>query len=253
MIKTDLTTHANLGREAFPWPGVLQGRSPEDEAAILAGPGAFFGDPVTKERLALDSDGNAIGGYVDAPHDPCPEGVRGFGWWPEVDQSPALGIGETYGAETLTVDVPNKRWIITRAVNPAPAGAVDAYFGALETELHAEIETGAKVARHAVYNPDPTKLEIHRRKREMAEDIVNNGATVDPVKHDYLVEEAALFGMTVADLATLVLSKVAAIAAFGKTVELAQKSAEIAVTQAKGDEVEMRAAAVVDWSSVGGV
>ena len=83
MIKTDLTTHANLGREAFPWPGVLQARSPEDEAAILAGPGAFFGDPVTKERLALDSDGNAIGGYVDAPHDPCPEGARGFGWWPD--------------------------------------------------------------------------------------------------------------------------------------------------------------------------
>jgi hypothetical protein len=232
MIKTDLTTYTNLGREAFPWPGVLKGRSIDDRAAILADPAEFFGDPV---------DG----------HDPVPEGTQGFGWWAEVDQSTALAIAEAHGTETLTVDVPGKRWIVTREVIAAPAGAVDAYFEALEATLHAEIEVGAMAARHAVYNPDPTKLEIHRRKREMAEEI-DGGAAIDPVKHDYVVEEAALLGVTAPALATSILAKVSAIAAAGKAVELAQTAAEIAVTQTKGDEAAMRAAAVVDWSSLGG-
>ena len=87
-----------------------------------------------------------------------------------------------------------KRWIVTRAVVPAQAGAVDAFHDALEIQLNNEIEAGAREARHAVYNPDPTKLEIHRRKREMATDIIDNDATPDAQKHDYLIEEAAILG-----------------------------------------------------------
>lgn len=228
MIKTNLTTYANLGREVFPWPGTLKGRSQADRAAILADPAAFFGDPING-------------------HDPVPDGARGFGWWTEVDQSPALGIAETYGADVLTVDVPERRWIITRPLIPAPVGGVDAYFDSLETVLVAEIEASALLARHAVYNPDPTKLEIHRRKREMALDIAG-GATVDPVAHDYLVEEAALLGVTAADLAVAVLVKVGLIAAAGKAIELKQTAAEIAVNLAKGDEPAMRVAAIVNWT-----
>lgn len=45
-------------------------------------------------------------------------GVKDEAWWPEVEQSPALGQYERYGDETLTVDAPNRRVIVTRAVVP---------------------------------------------------------------------------------------------------------------------------------------
>lgn len=265
MIKTDLTTFENLGREPFPWPGVLKGRSAVDRAAILVNPAAFFGDPVEVDTVVghvdvIDEDGMITGRapvWGKTMSDPVPDGARGFGWWNEVDQSPPLGVAETYGAETLTMDAPGFRWIVTRAVIPAPPGAVDAYFAAFGLTLVGEIEVAARLARHAIYNPDPTKLEIHRRKREMAEAIVA-GAPPDVVAHDYIVEEAALLGVTPEALSATVLGKVAAIAAAGKVIELAQTSAELAVAAAKGDEenppdeAAMRAAAHAAILAFGG-
>lgn len=43
-------------------------------------------------------------------------GVSDCAWWPEVDQSPALGEYERYGAETLTVDAVNKQVLVTREI-----------------------------------------------------------------------------------------------------------------------------------------
>ena len=53
-------------------------------------------------------------------------------------------------------------------------------------------------------------------------------------------------------LAASVLAKVAVIAAVGKSVELAQTSAEPAGTAAKGNETAMGSAADVNWSNIGG-
>lgn len=53
-------------------------------------------------------------------------GVSDCAWWPEVDQSPALGEYQRYGAETLTVDHANKQVIVTRAVEPWSAEEIAA-------------------------------------------------------------------------------------------------------------------------------
>lgn len=53
-------------------------------------------------------------------------GVSDCAWWPEVDQSPALGEYERYGAETLTIDSANQRVIVTRAVVPWTAEEIEA-------------------------------------------------------------------------------------------------------------------------------
>lgn len=53
-------------------------------------------------------------------------GVSDCAWWPEVDQSPALGQYERYGAETLTIDQANQRVIVTRAVVPWSAEEIEA-------------------------------------------------------------------------------------------------------------------------------
>lgn len=37
-------------------------------------------------------------------------------WWPETDQSPALGENQRYGTESYTVDTENQRVIVTREV-----------------------------------------------------------------------------------------------------------------------------------------
>ena len=45
-------------------------------------------------------------------------GVADSAWWPEVDQSPALGEYERYGTPQFAIDAANKRVIVTRAVVP---------------------------------------------------------------------------------------------------------------------------------------
>lgn len=44
--------------------------------------------------------------------------VQDAAWWPEEDQSPALGPYERYGDETLTLDVERKVVIVMREVKP---------------------------------------------------------------------------------------------------------------------------------------
>lgn len=259
MIKTNLTTHANMGREAFPWPGVLKGRSSEDQTAILADAGTFFGAPVEVPAIVGEEDvienGKIVGTkpiWGTVPNDPCPEGARGFGWWPEVDQSPDLAIGETYGAETLTVDIPNKRWLVTRAVNPAPAWAVDAHFDDLEKALHREIDAAAENRRLDFITPGAGQSATYDIKAVEAAAIVG-GATPDAAAHPFVVKEAAALGKTATARAAEILATQVAWFAIGSDIEAARQGAKVAVSNAKGDEAAMRAAATVDWTSVGGV
>lgn len=61
-------------------------------------------------------------------------GVQDAAWWPEVDQSTALGQHERYGAETLTVDAENQRVIVTREVVPWTAEEIEAEVTAARTD-----------------------------------------------------------------------------------------------------------------------
>lgn len=51
-------------------------------------------------------------------------GVSDAAWWPEVDESPALGQYERYGEETLTLG--NGVVIVTRAIVPFTQAEIDA-------------------------------------------------------------------------------------------------------------------------------
>lgn len=53
-------------------------------------------------------------------------GVQGCAWWPEDDQSSALGEFERYGDETLTVDAERRVVIVKRAVIPWGADEISA-------------------------------------------------------------------------------------------------------------------------------
>ena len=53
-------------------------------------------------------------------------GVSDCAWWPEVDQSPALGEYERYGTPQFAIDAANKRVIVTRAVEPWSADEIAA-------------------------------------------------------------------------------------------------------------------------------
>lgn len=53
-------------------------------------------------------------------------GVSDCAWWPEVDQSPALGEHQKYGNETLTIDAANQQVVVTRAVVPFTQEEIDA-------------------------------------------------------------------------------------------------------------------------------
>lgn len=54
-------------------------------------------------------------------------GVSDCAWWPEDDQSPALGEFERYGDETLAVDAERQVVVVTRAVVPWSAEEIAAY------------------------------------------------------------------------------------------------------------------------------
>lgn len=53
-------------------------------------------------------------------------GVSDCAWWPEVDQSPALGQYERYGEETLTVDAASQRVIVVHSVVPMTPEEIEA-------------------------------------------------------------------------------------------------------------------------------
>jgi hypothetical protein len=53
-------------------------------------------------------------------------GVSDCAWWPEDDQSPALGEFERYGDETLTVDAERRVVVVVREVVPWSAEEIEA-------------------------------------------------------------------------------------------------------------------------------
>lgn len=61
-------------------------------------------------------------------------GVSDCAWWPEDDQSPALGEFERYGEETLTVDAERRVVVVVREVVPWSAEEIAAHRKSLVPE-----------------------------------------------------------------------------------------------------------------------
>lgn len=61
-------------------------------------------------------------------------GVSDCAWWPEEDQSPALGEFERYGLETLTPDPERKVVVVVRSVEPWSAEEIAEYRRSLVPE-----------------------------------------------------------------------------------------------------------------------
>lgn len=66
-------------------------------------------------------------------------GVSDCAWWPEDDQSPALGEFDRYGDETLTVDAERRVVIVTRAVVPWTAEEIAEHEAAQRAEMAQQI------------------------------------------------------------------------------------------------------------------
>lgn len=96
-------------------------------------------------------------------------GVSDAAWWPEEDQSPALGEFERYGVESLAVDAERRVVIVVRAVEPWSASEIAEYQQARSAEIaetiaarRYEAETaGIDVAGMHVDTDDRSKLLIN--------------------------------------------------------------------------------------------
>lgn len=66
-------------------------------------------------------------------------GVSDCAWWPEDDQSPALGEFERYGDETLTVDPERRVVVVVREVVPWSAEEIAEHEAARRAEMAQQI------------------------------------------------------------------------------------------------------------------
>lgn len=252
---------------AFPSLGTLAGRSDVERAAILDDPAAFFGEPEEVQTLdgqedivetVTDDKGRTVEMVVgqrnvmaSAMADPCPEGARGFGWWPVIDQSPPLGLLETHGEPVLTVDPVGRRVVSVAPVIPAPADALSAFHDTLERDLHRRIDEGAERRRLDFITPGAGQSATYDAKAREAAAIIA-GATPTEVDHPFVWREAAALGKTPLDRATEIASTAAAWTIVGSTIEASRQGAKVAVSAAKGDKTAMETAAAVDWAAIGG-
>ncbi len=95
-------------------------------------------------------------------------GVSDCAWWPEDDQSPALGEFERYGEETLAIDAERQVVVVTRAVVPWSAEEIAAETEARRLPL---IEANKAAYEQAIGNltADYPRSEIDTWERQRAE------------------------------------------------------------------------------------
>lgn len=251
----------------FPYQGALAGRTDADRAAILDDPAAFFGDPVEVptvvgredivETVPTNGGGtvNMVVGQRDVMgtilSDPCPDGARGFAWWPVVDQSTNLGLLETYGEPVLTVDQAGRRVTSVAPVIAPTADALTAFHDSLERDLHRQIDEAAEGRRLDFITPGAGQSATYDAKSREASVIVA-GATPTEADHPFVWREAQALGKTASDRAAEIVATAAAWIAVGSVIEATRQGAKAAVTAAKGDKTAMETAAAVDWTAIGG-
>ena len=241
LAKIDLSTYdiAELPSR-FPYPGVLKGRSSAEVEAILDDPATFFGDPVEIEN----PDATIV------TSDPCPDGARGFAWWPVVDLSPPLGLLETHGAPEHSVDIESRRVTALAPVIPPTAEALAVAYNLIEIELHRRIDSEAENRRLDFITPGDGQAQTYRVKTIEAEAIVA-GTMPSKTDHPFVWKEAEVLGVSIEERANQILAKRDVWASIGSDIEAARQGAKAGVARAKGNNKSMEAAAAVDWGAVG--
>ena len=241
LAKIDLSTFDIVELPSrFPYPGVLKGRSPAEVEVILDGPATFFGDPVEIEN----PDATIV------TSDPCPDGARGFAWWPVVDLSPPLGLLETQGAPEHSVDIEGRRVSALAPVIPPTGEALAVAYDLIEIELHRRIDSEAENRRLDFITSGDGQAQTYRVKTIEAEAIVA-GATPSKTDHPFVWKEADALGVSTEARARAILAKQDAWASIGSDIEAARQGAKAAVSKAKGDKKLMESVAAVDWTTVG--
>lgn len=76
------------------------------------------GSIATREPIPAFLSGLAPESLLDLSWTDPALGVSDAAWWPEEDQSPALGEFERYGGETLTPDIERRVVVVTRDIVP---------------------------------------------------------------------------------------------------------------------------------------
>lgn len=99
---------------------------------------------VTREPLPPFLRGLAPSSLADLSWTDPALGVSDCAWWPEEDQSPALGEFERYGAETLTVDVDRRVVVVVREVVPWSAEEIAEHKAAEAQRIRSEIMDGVQ-------------------------------------------------------------------------------------------------------------
>lgn len=260
-VKINLTTFEIVENPSqFPRPGMLKSRSAQDRAAIHDDPGGFLGasrevDTLVRYDDVTTPDGTVTGKtpiYEKAMADPCPAGLRGFGWWPVVDQTPPLGFMDSHGAVAFTVDKANRRVIQAAPVIAPSAEVLADGFNQIERDLHRVIDAAAEQRRLDFITAGDGQAATYSVK--LAEAVaIAAGATPSAAAHPFVWKEAAALGKSAADRAAEIVATSQAWFAIGSDIEAARQGAKVAVGAAKGDRTAMETAAAVDWAAIGGV
>lgn len=150
--------------------------------------GAATRDPVPDFLVGLTPADLANLDWVDPAL-----GLAGSGWWPVVDESPALAAGEQYGAETLAVDAARQVVVSVRAVVlPASGPVVPQRVPMLNAHL-VLIETGLMPALRTFLDAMPgTEGDMARAQFEMALTMARN--------HPLVLDIPAALGVTEAEV-----------------------------------------------------
>ncbi|MGK8477792.1 hypothetical protein [Stutzerimonas stutzeri] len=106
-------------------------------------------------------------------------GVSDCAWWPEDDQSPALGEFERYGDETLTVDPERRVVVVVRDVVPLTAEELAALADAQRPGM-IEANNAAYESAIAALTADYPPSEIATWERQRAEALAWAADTAAP-------------------------------------------------------------------------
>lgn len=96
-------------------------------------------DTATREPIPEFLRGLAPESLADLSWTDPALGVSDCAWWPEEDQSPALGEFERYGAEALTVDADRRVVVVVREVVPWSAEEIAEHEAQRRAEMAQQI------------------------------------------------------------------------------------------------------------------
>lgn len=111
-------------------------------------------------------------------------GVSDCAWWPEDDQSPALGEFERYGAETLTVDTDRRVVVVVREVVPWGAEEIAEY----QQARRGEIAEAIAARRYAAETAGIDVAGMHVDTDDRSKLLINGAALEAMIDPDYVTQ-----------------------------------------------------------------